>query len=166
MNNFTATDGGLSVIDSPVIVESPNSLGGQNTLRASLNVLFKYKWVVLLFFVIVSASVAVISVKLYKPLYKASAQVLLSPGRETLPSVGGTDPVRFSFNAEEQIAQMIEMLCGRLLAERVVRAIGPSNLYTDSGPGRLAVLGFSQHQNDPDPRALLEIALEKFKGSA
>src|SRR6202521_6490414 len=120
MNNFTATDGGLSVIDSPVIVESPNSLGGQNTLRASLNVLFKYKWVVLLFFVIVSSSVAVISVLRYKPLYKASAQVLLSSGRETLPSVGATDPARFS--AEEQVAQMIEMLTGRLLAERVVRA--------------------------------------------
>jgi uncharacterized protein involved in exopolysaccharide biosynthesis len=164
MNDFTAAHGGLSVIDSPVIDEPQNTFGGQNTLRASLNVLFKYKWVVLLFFVIVSTSFAVVSVLLYKPLYKASAQVLLSPGRETLPSVGGADPARFGFNGEEQVAQMIEMLTGRLLAERVVRAIGPSNLYPNLGRERWAVLGFNQPQND-DPRALLEMALEKFKGS-
>ena len=102
-------------------------------LRDFLRVLFKRKWLVLLFFLSTSATVAAVTLLYVKPIYMASTQFLLSLGREHISDLtlatGGAVAPRFNSNMDEQIARSIELLTGRSLAERVVQTIGPQTLY-------------------------------------
>lgn len=106
-----------------------------NFLRSIVHVLFKRKWLILSFFLIVTVTASVALVKLNKTLYQASAQIAVAPGREnvsdlSLPTAGAVTP-RFNFVLDEQIARASELITSRYLAERVVREIGPTVLYPD-----------------------------------
>ena len=103
------------------------------SLRHLVHVVYKRKWLVLIVF-ICSAVAATSIVRLTtKPVYIASSQILVSPGREQVvdptTQTGGTITPWLGFNAVEQTAWVREILTGRFLAERVVNAIGPTVLY-------------------------------------
>jgi polysaccharide biosynthesis protein PslE len=103
------------------------------SLRNLAHIVYKRKWLVLMIF-ICSATVATTAVRLFtKPVYVASSQILVSPSREQVVDqtmqTGGAVPPWLGFNAVEQTAWVREILTGRFLAERVVRAIGPTVLY-------------------------------------
>ena len=106
-----------------------------SSLRDALHVIFQRKWLVILFFVTTTSIATTLSLMLNKPVYQASAQILVSPGREHIADMavptGGMESPRLSYNAEEQIARTIEMLTGRFLAEHVVKSIGRTTLYPD-----------------------------------
>ena len=66
------------------------------SLRDFLHVLFKRKWVILLFFIGTTITVTALTLLFTQPVYQATAQILVGPGREhiadlTLPT-GGNAP--------------------------------------------------------------------------
>jgi polysaccharide biosynthesis protein PslE len=134
-------------------------------LRDFLNVLFKRKWLILIFFLTTFTTVAGVSILVSAPKYQATSQILVSPGREhiadlSLPTGGAMAP-RLSFNADEEMARTIEMLTGRFLAESVAQAIGPTVLYRDleDRPRRF----FGLLPGRPlDPQGQLEVAVGRF----
>ena len=135
------------------------------SLRDFLHVLFKRKWVILLFFIGTTITVTALTLLFTQPVYQATAQILVGPGREhiadlTLPT-GGAIPPRLSYSAEEQIARTIEMLTGRFLAEHVVQTIGPDVLYKKREDNPLGALT-TFWRDPPDEPALLEIAIGRF----
>ena len=111
------------------------------SLRDILDVIFKRKSFLLLFFLTVILAVAG-GTFLIKPVYEASAQILIKRGRESVFVPAGRDanPV-ISYNREELINSEIEILKSRSLAEKVVLMMGPTVLYEklkDSEPGFIA----------------------------
>jgi polysaccharide biosynthesis protein PslE len=103
------------------------------SLRSLVHIVFRWKLAVLAVFVLTVAAAKVVEKFFTTPLFLATSQVMVSPGREnvedlTLPTRGAVPPwVRF--NIEEEIARAREILTGRFLAERVVDAVGPDALY-------------------------------------
>lgn len=115
-----------------------------SSLRDALHVIFKQKWLVILFFITTTSIATTLSLLLNKPVYQASAQILVSPGREHIADMavptGGMESPILSYNAEEQISRTIELLTGRFLAEHVVKSIGATTLYPDLSERPLDVL--------------------------
>ena len=108
------------------------------SLRDILDVIFKRKSQVLLFFLAVILAVAG-GTFLIRPVYEASAQILIKMGRESIFVPAGRDanPI-INYNREELINSEIEILKSRSLAEKVVLMMGPTVLYEklkDSEPG-------------------------------
>ena len=97
------------------------------SLRNGLHVLFKRKWLALVFFVLCSAAFTAYSLKTTVVRYEATAEILVSPNDVALPVEGGS-PARIG-STDEQLARTVKLLVGRSLAERVVRTIGPTTLY-------------------------------------
>jgi polysaccharide biosynthesis protein PslE len=119
-------------IDEPM-VETIEDRPGMS-LKNLVHIVYKRKWFVLFVFIFSAAIASAVIVRFAeKPLYVATSQILVSPSREQLvnPSgqIGGEVPPWLGFNAVEQTAWVREILTGRFLAERVVKAIGPSVLY-------------------------------------
>jgi uncharacterized protein involved in exopolysaccharide biosynthesis len=110
-------------------------LTNQFSHRDFLEVLFKRKAQILLFFFATFSAVA-IGTFLMKPTYEATSQILVKIGRENLyiPTVlsSGNNPV-INLNREEQLNSEIEILKSPSLAEGVVKALGPEFLYADLG---------------------------------
>ena len=102
------------------------------TLRDVFHVLFKRKWLIVLFFIGALGVGSVVEFSRSPTLYEATAQILLSPGRENLLdltlTVSTHVPPSVSFELEEQSARTIEMLTGRYLSEQLVRSIGAQTL--------------------------------------
>jgi polysaccharide biosynthesis protein PslE len=144
------------------------SVPSGNLLRSVVHVLFKRKWLILSFFLIVTATASVALVKLNKTAYQASAQIVVAPGREnvadlTLPTSGAVTP-RFSFVLDEQIARAAELITSRYLAERVVREIGPTALYPDLlQPSPFATLGGFLAAKPMTEDVLLEAAVARYQ---
>src|SRR5205814_4757494 len=109
-----------------------------------------------------TATVALVTLMLSKPMYQARAQILVSPDRDevanlTMPS----GRVTRGFNSDEQTARTIELLVGRFLGERVVRSIGPVSLYPKLRDSPLQALPMLS--GPPlDEQALLEKAVGRF----
>ncbi|MGB5618209.1 MAG: Wzz/FepE/Etk N-terminal domain-containing protein, partial [Desulfobacterales bacterium] len=103
--------------------------------RDFLQVLFKRKVQILLFFFTTFGAVA-IGTFLIQPTYEATSHILVKIGREnlsasTVPS-SGNNPV-INLNREEQLNSEIEILKSPSIAEEVVKALGPEFLYADLG---------------------------------
>jgi polysaccharide biosynthesis protein PslE len=105
----------------------------QSSLRDLLNVLFKRKAQILLFFLVVFGMVAIGTFAM-QPVYEATSQIIVKIGREnmyvpTLPS--GQDSPVVSVHREEQINSEIEILKGRTLAEEVMKTLDPKAVYKE-----------------------------------
>jgi uncharacterized protein involved in exopolysaccharide biosynthesis len=103
-------------------------------LKDFLNVLFKRKITILLFFSITICTVAIVTLVM-KPTYEASAQLIVKVGREnlyvpTVPSSGDYRPI-IRARQEGQINSEIEILKSRSLAEEVIKSLGLTNIYKD-----------------------------------
>ncbi len=130
------------------------------TLRDIFHVLFKRKWVIAVFFLSTVAAGAFLATAFNVVLYQATAQILVSPGREHLAdltlSANALVPPRMSFDLEEQTARTTAMLTGRYLSEQLVQKIGAARLCRESARWILPV--FSSRVCDPtlDPGALAD----------
>lgn len=97
----------------------------ESNLRDIYYVLFRHKWKVVAFFLLVM--VAITFVVAIKPnYYQADAMLLLKPGRENLAidpriTAGATTPIRLS---SDPIYTEMEILKNRELAEKIVESIG------------------------------------------
>src|SRR4051812_37719717 len=98
------------------------------TMRDILHVLFKRKWIIALLFLGTLATAIPVLMSNSPKLYEATAQILLSAGREHLLdltlSSATTLPPRLSFDLDEHAARTVEMLTSRYLSEQLVQAIG------------------------------------------
>ena len=105
----------------------------QSSLRDFLNIIFKRKVQILIFFWAAFGAVA-IGTFMMQPIYEASSQILVKIGRENLyvPTVpsSGNSPV-ISVHREEQVNSEIEILKSRTLAEEVVKALDPKAIYRE-----------------------------------
>ena len=114
---------------------------GGYTLRDVFHVLFKRKWIIVCFFLSALAAGGAVAFAFNESLYQATAQIVLSPGREHISdltlSTSTAVPLRVSFDIEEQSARTIEMLTGRYLSEQLVQAIGAPVLCREPFPVRL-----------------------------
>jgi len=107
------------------------------SLRDFFHFLFKHEIRMVLFFFATVLAVTVVTFAM-PPTYEASSRILVKLGRENLyvpPTVaagGNLNPV-IGVNQEAQINSEIEILRSRALAEEVVRALDPSDIYKDLG---------------------------------
>src|SRR5690349_22524259 len=129
------------------------------SLRDMFHVLFKRKWLILSFTVITAVVGSAITLATQQTLYEATAQILLSPGREHVTALSiptGAVPPRVTFDLEEQAARSIEMLTGRFLANQVVETLGARTVCRETMRWSLPVL--SRKYCDPrlDDNALSE----------
>ena len=99
------------------------------SLRNFLHVVFKRKIQIFLFFTCTICAV-VIGTLLTEPTYKATSQILVKMGRESiyLPTGGDSRPIITS-NRQEQMISEMEILKSRSLAEKVVESLGPTTIY-------------------------------------
>jgi uncharacterized protein involved in exopolysaccharide biosynthesis len=115
------------------------------TLRDILHVLFKRKWLISFFFVGTLSAAALVVVSNSPKVFEATAQILLSPGREHLLdltlSSATTVPPRLSFDLDEHAARTVEMLTSRYLSEQVVQTLGPRSLCRETLGWPLSLLG-------------------------
>ncbi len=103
---------------------APGTLGG------TLQVLFRYKWLMAIFFVVVAAA-GVALFFLTPPSYRSQAELLMRLGRENVTvdptaTVGQAPVVAVPQSRENEINSAIEILKSRALAEKVVTAVGPN----------------------------------------
>ncbi len=101
----------------------------ESSLRDILNVLFRHKWKISIFFVIV-VTVSVGITYLSAEIYESHAGLLIRVGRENLsmdPTVVGPTVGLFQ-NRDNEVNSELEILRSRLLVERVVDSIGPEVL--------------------------------------
>ena len=112
-----------------------SQLSPRASLRDFLYILFKRKVQILLFFFATVCTVT-IGTFLMQPTYEATAQILVTIGRENLyvPTVpnSGNNPV-ITLNREEQLNSEIEILKSPSLALEVVKALGPGTIYPNLG---------------------------------
>ncbi len=128
------------------------------SLRDFLNVLFKRKAQIIIFFLVTVITVTT-GTLLATPTYEATSQILIKLGREDLylPTIPASGPI-INQNREEQVNSEIEILTSRYLAEKVVKSLGPTTIYKnieDSG----GIFGLSVHAS----QAPFEKAVEKFR---
>lgn len=106
---------------------------GIGSLKNALHIVLRRKWLVLSVFVVSMTAAVLYADYSITPMYEATAQILVSPGREhvsdiTIPTGGAVQPM-LRFDAEEQVARAREILTGRFLAERVVQKVGADSLF-------------------------------------
>lgn len=102
----------------------------RTSLRDFLQVLFKRKVQILLFFFATMLSVAG-GTFMAKPTYEAVSQLLVKIGREDVyvPLTGSSSLPVARVDREEQINSELEILKSQSLAEDVVKFFGPKNIY-------------------------------------
>jgi uncharacterized protein involved in exopolysaccharide biosynthesis len=102
------------------------------TLRDIAHVLFKRKWVILIFLVTTVGVASALALIADRPMYEATAQLMLRPGRlqlsdPTLPTAGQSRPP-VGYRVDEQAASTIAMLMGPYLSEQLVATVGARRL--------------------------------------
>jgi polysaccharide chain length determinant protein (PEP-CTERM system associated) len=134
----------------------------QPSLRDFLNILFKRKVQVLVFFISTFCAVAIATFAM-QPIYEASSQILVKIGRENLyvPTVpgSGNSPV-VTVHREEQVNSEIEIIKSRTLAEEVVKALDPKAIYKelrDEQSGILALVFGSKTRLSPEEMAVVKL---------
>ena len=112
----------------------------RTSLRDFLNVVFKRKGQILLFFFAVVLTVGIGTFTM-KPTYEAASQILVKIGRENIyvPHTTTGSPV-INVDRQEQINSEIEILTSQSLAEEVVKDLGPTTLYKDLNRGGWKIL--------------------------
>lgn len=133
----------------------------RTSLRDFLNVVFKRKGQILLFFFVVVLTVT-IGTFMVKPTYEAVSQILIKLGRENLyvPPTGSGSPV-INLDRQEQINSEIEILTSQSLAEQVVKDLGPNTIYRDLNKGGWKILNLIRKDleaaHSPDEKAVLRL---------
>jgi len=105
------------------------------SLRDPLNILFKRRDLILVFFLVVVLTVSIGSF-LITPKYEAKAQVLVRIGRDNIlvSSMGEHSP-NIYLEQEQHINSEIEILKSNVLAETVIRKLGgPEAIYPNLKP--------------------------------
>lgn len=126
----------------------------QSSFRDLLDVIFKRKNQILLFFVITVCAV-VTGTFVVKPTYEAKAQILVKIGRQNLYNPPNTtNSILLNYNRENQINSEIELLKNRSLAEQVVNLLGPMTIYKDINDYKGVITRFFQ-------RTMADTTLEK-----
>jgi polysaccharide biosynthesis protein PslE len=145
--------------------ETDNAAPRGGFLRDFLHVLFKRKGLIILFFLSTAATVVLATFLLGKPMYRATTQLLVSPGREQIAEVNPARPGAGSFSnsmMEEQIARSIELLTGRSLAERVVETVAPEVLYPKLRKQIESSIGQWISPKEVTDDVLFKVAVAKF----
>jgi len=103
-----------------------------SSLRDFLQVIFKRKSQILLFFIATICTVA-LGTFIASPKYEATAQILVKMGRENLyvPPNSTNSQIINNFNSDAQINSEIELLKSRSLAEKVIKSLGSETIYED-----------------------------------
>ena len=133
----------------------------KTSLRDFLNVVFKRKSQILLFFFATVLTVA-IGTFMVKPTYEAISQILLKLGRENLyvPHTSSGSPV-INLDRQEQINSEIEILTSQSLAEQVVKDLGPTTIYEDLNKGGWKIFNLIRKDleagQSPDEKAILKL---------
>ncbi len=99
----------------------------QSSLRDFLNVIFKRKVQMVLFF-IVAVSMVAVATFLIRPVYEATTQIIVKFNRENLsagPNAGKTTLI----GLQELINSEIELLKSRTLIDNVLTSFGPQKIY-------------------------------------
>jgi uncharacterized protein involved in exopolysaccharide biosynthesis len=101
----------------------------QWSLRDILYVIFKRKYQILSVFAVIACTV-IIGTFVIRPTYEAKAQILVKIGRENvyIPP-NATNGQVINYNQDDQVNSEIELLKSRSLAEKVIKTIGPKNIY-------------------------------------
>ena len=102
------------------------------SIRDVLSLIFKRKWVILVFFLSMLTGVF-LALKLVAPTYAATAKILVKVGREdiyvpALPTSAVTRPM-ISLIREEQLNSEVEILTSESLAEKLIEAVSPEGIY-------------------------------------
>ena len=156
--DYDGTGGGLQ---GPIIF----------SLRDVCRIIFKHRIQICSVFLLV-VFMAVTGTFLMKPVYEASAQMLVKLGRESVfvPAAGNLTPI-FNINVEQQVYSEIEIIKSRSLAEKVVAALGPTAIYKSLAEDRSGILNYimpdKRQEMTPDERraASFESAVEELMKS-
>jgi polysaccharide biosynthesis protein PslE len=137
------------------------------TLRDFFHVVFKHKFFILSFF-IVSVCLGTIFSFTAEPTYEAKAQLLVKVGREymyvpTIPTGEAATPM-VTFG-QSQINSETEIVRSSVLAEKVVKSLGPEVLYDDLYANDPASEG-GLLPADTAERLTLERAIMRFQENA
>jgi len=108
----------------------------QGTLRDFLHTVFKYKTMMILIFVLIMAAGTVCTL-LMKPVYEASAKVLVRIGREDVSIPRGPQaaqvPVVYDTSRDERIDSEVEIIRSRHLVEQVLKDLGVGYIFPSLG---------------------------------
>ena len=111
------------------------------SLRDFLDILFKRKTPILVFFCVTFFTVAA-GTFLAKPTYEASSEILVKIGRENLyVPTGGRTNMLIRPDSEQHMNSELEILGSRSLVEKVVDSLGPAAMYRSQNNQDQAILG-------------------------
>ncbi len=102
----------------------------QSSARDVVQVLFRRKWIIVLFFVLVSSAAAIYAF-VAPEIFQSQAKLLIRIGRENLsvdPSVVAGPTMGVSQNRENELNSELTILSSRFLAEQVVDKVGETAL--------------------------------------
>lgn len=102
----------------------------QSSARDVVQVLFRRKWIIVLFFLAVSSAAAVYALTA-PSVYQSQAKLLIRIGRENLsvdPSVVAGPTMGVSQNRENELNSELTILTSRFLAEQVIDTVGETAL--------------------------------------
>jgi len=162
-----------------------------NDVVKFLTIFFKYKWMILTVFIIVSAICIYMVIDRYPTLYEAKASILVKLGQESMYR-SETQPGRSErvVGASEALNNVINILTNHDLIKNVVAVVGVKNLYPEWLEGgaketdrmlNRAVMAIGQyltatpikdsnivevsfkHENPAIAAKVLNVLLEKFK---
>jgi polysaccharide biosynthesis protein PslE len=112
----------------------------QDTLRDILHIVFKYKTMMILMFILIMIG-GTVGTLLMKPVYEASAKVLVKIGRENIYMPKGSqasqNPIIYDTSKDERINSEVEIIKSRNLIEQVLRDMGVEHIFPTIGKKRL-----------------------------
>jgi uncharacterized protein involved in exopolysaccharide biosynthesis len=103
------------------------------SVRDFLKIIFKRRFQILLFIIVTFATVATATL-MVKPVYEATAQILVNTGRNSIyvpATVSGN--LVISINREEQINSEVEILKSKSLVKEVITVLGATSVYPELG---------------------------------
>ena len=133
------------------------------SFRDFLNIIFKRRLLFLLFFILTFATVTLATL-MVKPVYEASARLLVETGNERVyvPATASGDLV-VNINREAEINSEVEILKSKSLVKEVVTVLGATSIYPELGKQARGILATILPEIKDD-KSLLEkaqLALQK-----
>jgi uncharacterized protein involved in exopolysaccharide biosynthesis len=153
-------------MDEDDLDDARRAAGPPLSVKQLLHIVLRRKWLILSCFALSIGITKFIGEWIVQPVYVATSQILVTPGREhvsdlTLPTGGAVSPwVRF--NQEEEIQRTIELLTGRVLAGRVVRSLGADALYPHAPRSEHGWWRLVRHAERDDPMRREANAIDRF----
>lgn len=129
----------------------------QDTLRDTLHIFFKYKTMMILIFILIMAA-GIIGTLLMKPVYEASAKVLVKIGRENIYMPKGSqasqNPIIYDTSKDERINSEVEIIKNRNLVEQVLKEMGVAHIFPSIGEKKLFSFNPFQRSLTPFEKAV------------